>query len=230
MNKDAQVTDIFFDLDHTLWDFEANSAATFDHILQAYDFPFSLSDFMQIYSPINHRFWKCYRNNQITTDQLRFLRLDHTFKALDFPQEKKIIEELSTAYIDQLSEFKQLFDGAISLLRYLKAKYRLHIITNGFEQVQHKKMHNAGIHHYFDVILTAEKAGIKKPHPKIFQTALGMAKVKAENAVMIGDSFEADIQGALLQGMQAIHFNSHQEAQHAQCVIVEKLKTIKDYL
>lgn len=230
MKRDHNVTDIFFDLDHTLWDFEANSAATFDRILAAYHLPFSSSDFMQIYSPINHHYWKRYRNDEISTEQLRFLRLHETFEALDFSQEKKVIDELSSAYIEQLSTFTQLFDGTIKLLNYLKAKYRLHIITNGFEEVQHKKMHNSGIHDYFEIILTAEKAGIKKPHPKIFQTALNLAKVAPHNAMMIGDSYEADIQGALAQGMHAIHFNSHQEEEHTHCVIVDKLETIHNYL
>lgn len=230
MKSKYKITDIFFDLDHTLWDFEANSTATFESIFKAYRFPFSLADFMEIYSPINHRYWKYYRNNEITTEQLRFLRLHQTFNALKLPQKKTTINELSTAYIERLSSFTHLFDGTINLLNYLKTNYRLHIITNGFENVQQKKMQNSGIYHYFDIILTAERAGIKKPHPKIFQTALSLAQVKPEHAMMIGDSFEADIQGALANGMHAIHFNSHQEEHHSYCKIVNKLETIQNYL
>ena len=88
MKSEYKITDIFFDLDHTLWDFEANSTATFESIFKAYRFPFSLADFMEIYSPINHRYWKYYRNNEITTEQLRFLRLHQTFNALKLPQKK----------------------------------------------------------------------------------------------------------------------------------------------
>ena len=225
-----QLTDVFFDLDHTLWDFEANSSATFTQILKAYNFSFDVTTFMKAYSPINHAYWKLYRENKITTAELRFVRLQKTFEQINAPQNDATINALSKAYIDQLSTHTHIFEGTIALLEYLKPKYRLHIITNGFENVQQKKMANAGLASYFDVVLTAEKAGVKKPHPVIFEQALSMAQTTAENALMIGDSYEADIKGAIALGMQAIQFNSHHEPRHAHCPMVDNLIEIQQYL
>ena len=225
-----QLTDVFFDLDHTLWDFEANSSATFNQILKAYNFSFDVTIFMKAYSPINHAYWKLYRENKITTAELRFVRLQKTFEQINAPQNDATINALSKAYIDQLSTHTHIFEGTIALLEYLKPKYRLHIITNGFENVQQKKMANAGLASYFDVVLTAEKAGVKKPHPVIFEQALSMAQTTAENALMIGDSYEADIKGAIALGMQAIQFNSHHEPRHAHCPMVDNLIEIQQYL
>lgn len=225
-----RVTDIFFDLDHTLWDFEANSAATFDNILPAYKFNFSTKEFMSVYTPINHRLWKLYRENKLTSDELRFNRLEQTFEQLKQHIEQKAIHSIAQAYIDQLSTHTHLFEGTHALLKYLNERYRLHIITNGFENVQQKKMENSGIREYFEVILTAEKAGVKKPNPQIFKQATILADVTPNAALMIGDSFEADILGALNAGMQAIHFNSHNEPKHAHCPIIDQLNTIHQYL
>ncbi len=228
-NKDS-ITDIFFDLDHTLWDFEVNSYHTFVSILTPCSFPFSAEAFMEAYTPINHAFWKLYRENKISTQELRLVRLQKTFEAIGHPQTTAVLQALSDAYINQLSTHTHLFEGTLELLDYLQPNYRLHIITNGFDVVQQKKMSNSGISDYFSVVLTAESAGVKKPHQDIFIKALAMAGVNAENALMIGDSYEADIAGALELGMQAIHFNSHQEAKHSSCLMVESLAEIKQYL
>ena len=229
INK-THLTDIFFDLDHTLWDFEANSFATFNQILSEHNFPFETVTFMEAYSPINHAFWKLYRENKITTEELRFIRLLKTFEAINQPQKAEMINALSNAYINQLSTHTHIFEGTIELLEYLKPKYRLHIITNGFENVQQKKIANAGLAPYFEVVLTAEKAGVKKPHPTIFEQAFSMAQTSASNSLMIGDSYEADIAGAIALGMQAIQFNSHNEPWHDHCPMVDNLSEIQQYL
>ena len=229
INK-THLTDIFFDLDHTLWDFEANSFATFNQILSNHNFSFETATFMEAYSPINHAYWKLYRENKITTEELRFVRLQKTFQAIKQPQKAEMINELSEAYINQLSTHTHIFEGTIELLEYLKPNYRLHIITNGFENVQQKKMLNAGLAPYFDIVLTAEKAGVKKPHPDIFEQALSMAQTTASKSLMIGDSYEADISGAIALGMQAIQFNSHNEPWHDHCPVVDNLAEIQQYL
>ena len=229
INK-THLTDIFFDLDHTLWDFEVNSFATFNQILSDHNFPFETATFMKAYSPINHAFWKLYRENKITTEELRFVRLQKTFEAIKQPQNAAMINTLSNAYINQLSTHTHIFEGTIELLEYLKPDYRLHIITNGFENVQQKKMANAGLAPYFDVVLTAEKAGVKKPNLVIFEQALSMAHTSASKSLMIGDSYEADIAGAIALGMQAIQFNSHNESWHNQCPIIYNLAEIQQYL
>ena len=229
INK-THLTDIFFDLDHTLWDFEANSFATFNQILSDHNFPFETATFMEAYSPINHAFWKLYRENKITTEELRFVRLQKTFEAIKLPQNAAMINTLSNAYINQLSTHTHIFEGTIELLEYLKPNYRLHIITNGFENVQQKKIANAGLAPYFDVVLTAEKAGVKKPHAVIFEQALSMAHTSVSKSLMIGDSYEAYIVGAIALGMQAIQFNRHNESWHNHCPIVDNLAEIQQYL
>ena len=230
MIRKDKLTDIFFDLDHTLWDFEMNSAATFNRILKSYSFSFSVDKFMAVYGPINHAYWKEYRENKISTEELRFKRLEKTFIHLGFPQTKKQIVVISEDYIRYLSTYTFLFEGTLDLLNYLKVNYRLHIITNGFEGVQQMKISNAGLAPFFEVVLTADKAGIKKPNPQIFNQALSLAGTTSKNALMIGDSYEADIKGALALGMQAIHFNSHQEPLHTHCPIVNHLSEIAQYL
>ena len=142
---------------------------------------------------------------------------------------KNEIEEISTLYISHLSSFPHLFDGTFDLLNLLKIKYRLHIITNGFDKVQHFKIANSGLQIYFQNIFTAEKIGFKKPNPEIFKIALEIAKTTPEASIMIGDSFEADIQGALNMGMQAIHFNSHNEKSHNHCPIVNSISEISQF-
>ena len=97
------------------------------------------------------------------------------------------------------------------MLDYLKPKYQLHIITNGFEEIQTKKMQSSNIHHYFDKIITSESVGVKKPNPKVFEHAIQVANARIENSIMIGDSVEADIEGALQVGMKAIHCNFERE-------------------
>lgn len=226
----TKLTDIFFDLDHTLWDFETNSAATFKQILSEHDHPFSLGEFMEVYTPINHAYWKQYRENKISTQELRLLRLEKTFSTLGVQIHSSTLEHYSNTYIEQLSTHTHLFEGTHEVLSQLSKRYRLHIITNGFENVQQRKMHNSNIAQYFHVVLTAEKAGVKKPHPEIFRQAMSLAQTTAEQSLMVGDSWEADIEGALKLEMQAIHFNSHQEAKHHQCPMVDSVGDILNFI
>lgn len=225
-----KVEHVFFDLDHTLWDFETNSAATFNQIFQDYSFPFSVEKFMKVYSPINHAYWKLYRESKINEIQLRQLRLEKTFEALSFPATQETITQVADRYIALLSTQTHLFEGTKSLLESLSSHYKLHIITNGFENVQQRKLKNSGIDHFFDVVLTAEKAGVKKPNPIIYEKAMDLANTHSQASLMVGDSKEADIAGALAIGMQALHFNSHGEKQHDLCPIVNSLAEISNYL
>ena len=221
------VTDIFFDLDHTLWDFEKNSGLAFNEIFIELNFPFSLDVFLKLYNPINHAQWKLYRENKITQEDLRFNRLNMTFEKLNYSASIGLIDKISEQYITYLSTFPHLFEGAIELLEVLKNRFRLHIITNGFDKVQQFKIENSGIESFFEFVFTAEKVGFKKPHPEIFIESLKTVNTTAEASIMIGDSFEADILGALNQGMQAIHFNSHNEEIHDKCPIVYSLAELK---
>ena len=198
---------IFFDLDHTLWDFDKNSEFAFDTIFKQQGFDIELSDFLNIYIPRNQHYWKLYQDNQITHDDLRYYRLKDVFDALQIEISESMIHLLSDEYIKYLPEYNHLFDGALEMLDYLKPKYQLHIVTNGFASVQTKKMKNSNIDHYFETITNSEMAGVKKPHKKIFDFALSLSNASKEESLMIGDSYEADILGAQNAGIEAIFFN-----------------------
>ena len=222
-----QITDVFFDLDHTLWDFEKNSALTFEKIFNQLNIHLKLDDFLAVYEGINHKYWKLYRENKISQTELRHKRLIKTFQAIDYAFDPDNIDLISDQYILNLSTFSNLFEGTLSLLQGLQQKYQLHVITNGFEIVQHHKIKNSGLSPYFKNVFTAEKVGYKKPHPVIFEYALRQSNTAAVKSLMIGDSLEADIIGALNIGMQAIHFNSHHEPHHSHCLVVQNLDEIK---
>ncbi|NAY92909.1 noncanonical pyrimidine nucleotidase, YjjG family [Muricauda sp. JGD-17] len=225
-----RVTDVFFDLDHTLWDFEKNSALTFRKIFDANQLTIKLDDFLTVYAPINFEFWKLYRENRISKPQLRYQRLKKTFDHLGKVVSDDIIDTLAHDYIAHLSSFTHLIPNATEVLEYLSPKYRLHIITNGFQEVQEKKLKGSKIHHYFEHVVNSETAGVKKPHPYIFELALDKAKTTPQNALMIGDSLEADVQGAKSVGMQAIHFNCNGESSHEVAPMINNLIEIKSFL
>lgn len=221
---------LFFDLDHTLWDFDKNSAFAFDTIFKNQGFDISLQDFLNIYIPRNQHYWKLYQVNQISHEDLRFYRLKDVFDALEYDVSDELIHQLSEDYITYLPEYNHLFDGAIELLDYLKPKYKLHIITNGFSQVQNKKLSKSNIEHYFETITNSELAGQKKPNPIIFDYALTFAKASKDESIMIGDSFEADILGALDFGIDAIYFNENNTVINHHVCQVNHLLELKNIL
>ncbi|MEO2051546.1 MAG: YjjG family noncanonical pyrimidine nucleotidase [Allomuricauda sp.] len=225
-----QVTDIFFDLDHTLWDFEKNSSLTFAKILNENNVGVDLNGFLEVYSPINHQMWALYRENRVTKSELRYQRLRRTFDSLGHRIADETIDLLAHEYIEHLSSFNHLLPNTIEVLEYLRPKYRLHIITNGFQEVQSKKLRGSAIDHYFDKIIDSETAGVKKPHPYIFELALEQAKVEPHKSLMVGDNLEADVLGAKAMGMQVIHYNSNLEAVHPECITIHDLIEIKTIL
>ena len=201
-----KIEHVFFDLDHTLWDFEKNSALTFEKIFLENKIDLKIEDFLKVYVPLNLQYWKLYRNEKVSKEALRYERLKKSFDAVNYNVSDALIDTLATAYIDNLSNFNHLFEGTLELLDYLKEKkYSLHIITNGFEEVQNKKMINSKLYPYFEQIITSESVGVKKPDARVFEHALEVSKANKENSVMIGDSLEADIHGALKVGLRAIH-------------------------
>jgi putative hydrolase of the HAD superfamily len=200
-----KIEHVFFDLDHTLWDFEKNSALTFEKIFLENKVDIKIEDFLEVYVPLNLKYWKLYRNEKVSKEELRYARLKKSFDAVNYLISDTLIDKLAIDYIESLADFNHLFEGTFELLDYLKEKYTLHIITNGFDEIQSKKMINSKIHHYFDQVITSESVGLKKPNARVFNFALESANAKKENSIMIGDSLEADIQGALNVGLKAIH-------------------------
>lgn len=228
--KLTNIKDIFFDLDHTLWDFDKNSALTFQKIFNENNIEVELQKFLKIYEPLNLNYWKLYREEKIDKESLRYGRLADTFQALNYKVTDVVIHQLSEDYISFLTTYNHLFDNTIEILEYLNPNYNLHIITNGFKEVQQGKLNKSKINHFFDTVTNSEMVGVKKPNPKIFQHALQLAKANPEQSIMIGDNYEADILGALNIGFDAICFNYHKEELDGHIKSIDQLIELKKYL
>ena len=228
--KLPDINHIFFDLDHTLWDFDRNSGLAFNSIFVKNRISVEMEKFLEVYTPINASYWKLYRENKVSQEELRYGRLKETFDLLKLMVSDEQINLLSTDYIDHLPRHNHLLEGAVEMLEYLRPTYKLHIITNGFKEVQHLKMKNSGILDYFDTITTSEDAGVKKPDKLIFLKALEDAGATVAESVMIGDNVEADILGAREIGMRAILYNYYGETCTLDCPQVLKMKEIAVYL
>ncbi|HEY4616624.1 MAG TPA: YjjG family noncanonical pyrimidine nucleotidase [Flavobacterium sp.] len=228
--KIKHIEDIFFDLDHTLWDFDRNSELTFENIFQRNHPSVEIKTFIEKYVPINKACWELYQYDKISHADLRYIRLKHSFDAINYAVSDEQIECISQEYIELLPDNNNLFDGTFEVLDYLNKDYNLHIITNGFADVQFRKIKNSNLAGYFDTITNSEMAGVKKPNPIIFEYALELAKAKKENSIMIGDSLEADIKGALAIGLDAIFFNESNIVVEHGVKQVNHLLELKKYL
>lgn len=228
--KLTHIKHVFFDLDHTLWDFDKNSELTFHKIFEQNQIGIETAKFIETYTPINLNYWKLYREEKISKSDLRYKRLKDAFDEMEHLMEDDVINQLSLDYIEHLTTFNHLLEGTLDLLDYLSKTYQLHIITNGFEEAQLRKMTNSQITSYFKTITNSEMVGVKKPNPKIFNFALEKSGAKASESIMIGDNYEADIEGALNSGLDAIFFNYHREIPRDSIKTVDSLIEIKDYL
>jgi putative hydrolase of the HAD superfamily len=209
--KGMRYQHVFFDLDHTLWDFETNSRETlYDlyHELELAGMGIPAFDhFHDTYHHHNTIFWDRFRKGYISREDLRWKRMWRTL--LDYKvANEPLARKLSERYLEILPTKKNLFHDTLDILDYLKGKgYPMHLITNGFEKTQHAKLNHSGIHHYFTHVITSEQAGIMKPHVAIFEYALEKAGTTAAAAIMIGDTLDADIEGANNVGMDSAYFN-----------------------
>lgn len=226
----TNITDIFFDLDHTLWDFDRNSEMAFNRIFESKYPKIKCQDFIEKYIPVNQACWKLYQNDEITHQELRYNRLKFSFDALNIIISDEDIDKIANDYIDCLTDNNHLFEGAVEVLEYLKPKYNLHIITNGFASVQEKKINNAMLGTYFSTITNSELAGVKKPNSIIFDYAINVAKASKENCIMIGDCLDADVNGALNAGLDAIFFNDKKIEAPQNIKQVNHLLELKKYL
>ena len=222
------INNIFFDLDHTLWDFDKNSDLTFFKILKKNDICIDVSKFLNSYHPINKKYWELFRENKVSKADLRYYRLSDTFKKLNYDINDDIINQLAIDYIEYLPDFNHLIPDTLTVLDLLKSKYKMHIITNGFKEVQKRKLQKSDLIQYFETVTISEDVGVKKPHKLIFNYALTAANANVENSIMIGDNFNADILGALGVGMKAIYYDFHKtyEQERENVIIIKSLKEI----
>jgi putative hydrolase of the HAD superfamily len=202
---------IFFDLDHTLWDFDTNAKHTLSDLYLEFDLNTSISvDFNAFYSKYiyhNKILWERYQKGFITVDELKWKRMWRTLLEFKIGDEK-LAKNMSVRFLELLPTKTDLFPHAIEILNYLKEKkYTIHLITNGFEKTQWNKLRNAGMDHFFNQVITSEASNSVKPEKEIFEYALLKANADKKESIMIGDNLDADIQGAINAGLDNIFVN-----------------------
>lgn len=201
---------LFFDLDHTIWDFDKNAEETLHELYHSYELSslglLSAEDFITTYTQNNHKLWAEYHLGNITKDYLREMRFKQTF--LDLGMHPDVIPHgFEDDYVRICPTKMNLFPEAHETLQYLQEKYIMHIISNGFKEATGFKVNNTGLAAYFDNVIISELVGVNKPDKAIFEHALQLAGATKTESLMIGDSLEADIYGALNFGIDAIYFN-----------------------
>jgi len=201
---------LFFDLDRTLWDFETNSENALKQLFDEKDLlgkiP-SFEKFLKVYKKQNSILWHEYGKGNITKEFLRIARFSDTFAQFQI-SDTQLAEQFDTDYLTISPQQTSLLPNTHESLAYLKKLgYKMHIITNGFKEVQHVKLEKSNLKHYFDLILCSEEAGTNKPNKEIFAHAIEKTGAKPHDSVMIGDDYEVDVLGALRFGMHAVHFD-----------------------
>ena len=202
---------LFFDLDHTIWDFEANSRQSLEDLYHSMQLEAKgVNDFdlfHKNYLVHNNKLWERYRNGVIKVDELRWKRM--WLSLLDFKiADEPLAREMGIVFLDLLPTRKILFPHTIEILDYLTGKnYQLHLITNGFEKTQHSKLKNSGLDKYFKEVITSEASNSLKPHKEIFDYAFQKTGALHNESIMIGDTIEVDILGAVNAGIDQVHVN-----------------------
>lgn len=224
---------LFFDLDRTLWDFEKNSIITLRTIFENRNlhqiFP-DFDSFIKTYKAHNERLWDLYKVRKIRKDELRNQRFLLTLNDFGVTDEK-LAEQIGDDYIDISPTQTVLFPNTVEVLDYLKPKYKMHIITNGFVEVQYKKLRNCGLEKYFERVTTSEEAKASKPKAEIFQVALKSVNAKKIESLMIGDDLQNDILGAKKFGIDQVYFNPEQEKHLENLTFeIQELKQLTNFL
>lgn len=201
---------LFIDLDKTLWDFDSNSLVTLQELFVTYQLKekgiSNFNCFLTYYKDYNHSLWQQYGKGEIEKAFLSFERFNGSLQNFGIDN-SELASTMAAEYIRISPTKTKLYPNAIEVVSALSKKYRLHILTNGFSEVQFVKVKNSGLEPYFDTIITSEMAGIQKPDPKIFQYALKKTGAKMEETLMIGDDLEVDILGAQEIGLDQIYVN-----------------------
>jgi len=203
-------THVFFDLDHTLWDYDTNVRESLSELFEHYtlnDLGILTNDhFYNAFIEVNYGLWGLYNTGKIDKVNLRKERFKRIFEHLG-ADGMSVPLDMEEDFMNRTSSKKNLFPHSVEILTYLQERYKLHIITNGFNESQALKMTSSGLHPYFGLVITSETIGYKKPDKRIFEYAMSQLGTIAEDCIMIGDSLQSDILGAQSVNMDQVFFN-----------------------
>ena len=225
---------IFFDLDNTLWDFRGNAKLAIAELYKKYEvqekYGFDFEEFHPYYHDSNEGLWELIRDKKITKEELRERRFLDAFTNMGI-DDAPLAALFEKEYMETITNYNLVVEGAIELLDYLKPAYQLHIITNGFIEVSQRKITSSNLQNYFHTVTYADELQILKPDPRIFQHALDKSGAKKEESVYIGDDWIADAVGAKDFGMHSVFFDRFDEKLTYDGVInVQTLEEIKEFL
>lgn len=230
-----KIQHIFFDLDNTLWDHRGNAYLTLKEIFKREEvrekYNLDFEDFHREYFTINERLWEQIRDGEIDKDYLRQHRFYDSFLFFGI-DDHALAQTFENNFLDEILNFNDLVPGAFQILEYLYDKgYHIHILSNGFKEVTHRKCELSGIHNYFQTITSADEINIRKPKPEIFDYALKKANAAPEESMMIGDDWIADVEGAKSFGLEVVYFDVFDDKFEADDVkVIKKLLELKDIL
>ncbi len=224
---------LFFDLDHTLWDFNSNEKQTLSELFHRYHLNKYFNDFDDFYSkynPINAELWERYRNEEVRKQEVSVGRFHQTFLTSgldDYVRAYKFAKD----FLAENSRKTALIPFALEVLEYLYPRYSLYIITNGFIEAQYIKLENSGLRPYFKKVFISEELGVKKPNRIFFESVISRSNAKKKESLIIGDSLENDIAGAKGFGLDHIYFNPMAKP-HKEHVFIEirSLRELLDWL
>ncbi len=225
---------IFFDLDRTLWDFEKSAIEAFEEIFENHNLhEKGIKDHMafhKVYAVHNHRLWDLYREGMLDKETLRWKRFYLTLHDFGI-DDKQLAGQIGEAYLEISPRKVNLFPHALETLACLAKNYHLHVITNGFQEVQTIKVTVSGMDRYFEKLITSEEAGVKKPDPRIFYYALEKTGALADESLMIGDDYPVDIEGARRVGMDQVFFDPESlSSENGSTYKIKDLKELCDFL
>lgn len=200
---------LFFDLDDTLWAFSENARDTFEEMYQKYGYSRffqSFDHYYELYQRRNLELWADYGKGQITKDELNRQRFSYPLEAMGVG-DAELAKAFSDDFFSVIPTKSKLMPHVKEVLEYLSANYNLYILSNGFQELQCRKMRSSGIDHFFNKVVLSDDIGILKPWPEIFHFALSATQSELRDSVMIGDSWDNDITGARGVGMHQIYYN-----------------------
>jgi len=223
------VEHVFFDLDRTLWDFDNNSHEALSKIFDLFELKSRIPNkrgFIADYKRINERMWLQYRQGSLTKDELRILRFTESFSKYGI-LDNTMTTSFADAYLTLCPRLTRIFPNTIETLKDLKSRGKgLHIISNGFSEVQSIKLEQSGLIHFFDTVICSDELGVSKPDSRIFKHALTLSGANPIKSVMIGDHLRSDVLGASANGMLAVLFDPKDA--HKNLIGVTKIRDLAE--